>query len=463
MKNHGFNLDLERLHRQDSDWVFGGASQPCLASIPEEEREKYLPDGERQNIGSEKNDCATRSPLNVLETKFNYLYKNNKLKPENKKWLEDTGYIENGKPAFSDRFIAILSGTKPDGNSLKAPIDAIHRYGLIPKKLFPQVSDYNEYYDKTKITDQMIKIGEEFLRRFAINYERVLEIHLKEALKDDMLCVAGYAWPTPVNGVYPKVDYPPNHAWMNFKPLSFAFDNYEESEGDFIKQLSPDYDYYDTCYRVFISKEVTDEEREVGLSVFNVLLEKGLLAFFAEFWRRLTEKKPTETEVTETETVETENEPLMDFTVKTLREKIHEEAIKWLGKDASPLNQAPSHLACMEAVNEIFKNVTGYYISPRNPLSTYWAYLEMKRRKAEFDVVLEPKAGDIIIAPTGFNSPTAPIDHGHIGIFMDSENIASNNSRNGKFEINYTLKSFRDYYSVKGGYPVIIFRAISTV
>src|ERR1041385_1135902 len=121
MKNHGFNVELERQHQSDDDWIFGADSAPCIALIPEAEREQYLPQGELQNIGSEKYDCASRGPINILEAKFTYLYQNYKLNKENRKWLEDNGYVQWGRVLFSDRFIAIKSGTTVGGNSLKAP------------------------------------------------------------------------------------------------------------------------------------------------------------------------------------------------------------------------------------------------------------------------------------------------------------------------------------------------------
>ena len=82
MKQYGFNLELEKSSQSEEDWV--GGTLPDLASIPVAERFDYLPKGERQNIGDEKMDCASRGPLNVLETKFNWLIWNKKLSFEHK-------------------------------------------------------------------------------------------------------------------------------------------------------------------------------------------------------------------------------------------------------------------------------------------------------------------------------------------------------------------------------------------
>ena len=73
IKNHGLNWAKELSEQSSEDWKLGGTGLTCMAEIPEEEREKYLPKGELQNIGEEKMDCVSRGIMNVLEMKFNYL------------------------------------------------------------------------------------------------------------------------------------------------------------------------------------------------------------------------------------------------------------------------------------------------------------------------------------------------------------------------------------------------------
>ena len=89
------NFDLARQLAEESvdDWQFGALSQPGIVSIPERERDAYLPVGETQfSKRDDFQDCASRSPVNHLEALFTYHYKHG-MKPENKKWLEDNGYI----------------------------------------------------------------------------------------------------------------------------------------------------------------------------------------------------------------------------------------------------------------------------------------------------------------------------------------------------------------------------------
>lgn len=299
-KNYGFNKELEIQSQDGSEWVFGGFSQPCIASIPESEREKYLPKGEIQRGKDDFMDCASRGPINILEAKFTYLLQNKKLIPNNEKWLKDNGYVEGDRVLFSDTFIAIKSGTTKSGNSIKAPLQAIENFGLIPKKLLPVRSDmtWDEYHDPKRITPEMETLGRQFKERFTINYEKVLETHYAELLKDDFLNVAGYAWPTPKNGEYPRVDKQPNHVWVNFVRLYYAFDNYVDFDGDFIKKLASNYDFYEYGYRVFISKQ---EDVEAQISVIQQILAK-LFQFLGLI-------KKAEPQIISSPVITTEHEP----------------------------------------------------------------------------------------------------------------------------------------------------------
>ncbi len=254
-----FDLQRELAEQSPDDWQFGAASQPSLVTIPESERDSYLPKGELQfDSKADFTDCASRSPVNHLEALFTYHYRHG-MKPENKKWLEEKGYIQDNKVTFSDRYIAKLSGTTRTGNSLKSPADAIYRYGLVPKKLLPKEEwmGWDDYY--APIPQNLLDLGQEFRKRFTLNYEQVPRSRFDEVLKSDMLGVAGYAWPPPVKEVYPKTEGMQfNHAFLIFKhPQWQIFDNYYDDGaiGDFTKTLAPDYIFFDYGYRMYLSAE----------------------------------------------------------------------------------------------------------------------------------------------------------------------------------------------------------------
>lgn len=283
-KNYGINWAKEIAEQSEEDWEFGADSSLCIGLIPEDEREKYLPVGEVQKGKGDFMDCATRSPINTLETKFNALYQDDHLLPANRKWLQDSGYVEDGRITFSDRFIAILSGTDKQGNSLKAPCHAIHTYGLIPKKMLPANKSmrFEDYHKKSDITEEMKELGQEFLERFPINYERVRDVDFDVVIGEDMIGVAGYAWPKPkANGEYPQTGKSPNHAFLYFADRYTIFDNYiDKHDGDFIKKLARNYSLVGYGYRVFISAENLPNDKSSIIDELKRLLRIGDLTTF---------------------------------------------------------------------------------------------------------------------------------------------------------------------------------------
>ena len=277
MRNYGLNLELEAQHRSETDWLAGAASQAPLFVIPLHERENYLPKGEVQRGKEDMMDCSTRADINILEAYFTYGYKNNKFSPLAKRWLERNGYVNNGKIEFSDAFNAILSGTTRQGNSLKAPLESIRKDGLIPKKMLPLESSmtWEDYHSPERITKEMKYLGSQFAYTFTINYEIVYVNDFEKWLQTDLINVAGYAWPQPVEGVYPRVNYPFNHAFAAYRPKYFIFDNYIDSfDGDFIKHLATDYNFLAYGYRVFISSERTWTESNYWfVEILKVLID----------------------------------------------------------------------------------------------------------------------------------------------------------------------------------------------
>jgi len=254
---NGFDLEREALEQDGTEYHLGAVSLPCLAKnmqdLSFDEVKKYLPKGEVQR--SDYDDmqyCASGSPLNILETKFNYLIAYNLLTEDDLYFLSDNGYIVDGKIQFSDAFVAINAGTTRQGTSLKAPLQAIHAEGLIPKAMLPLESDmtFEDYYNPRRITPQMIYLGKEFLARFNINYEKVYDFSLNESLD-----VAGFAWPNPIDGVYPRSENRFNHAFNRLRPSHKVFDTYTDPvDGDFIKDLAPDYKFLHYGYRLLITR-----------------------------------------------------------------------------------------------------------------------------------------------------------------------------------------------------------------
>ena len=210
-KNYGIDLGKERAEQDGTEWKFGSILT-SLFKVPESEREKSLPKGEVQRSNVEDmQDCATRSPTNELEEQFNYALQNGLLHSDSVNFLERHEYMEEGRVVFADAYNAILSGTTRQGNSLKAPLDTIRKHGMVPKKLLPLLSNmtWEQYHDPKRITKHIREIGEEFAKRFTVNYEQVYASQFKSAMPDGAICVAAFAWPEPVNGTYKRVNAPP--------------------------------------------------------------------------------------------------------------------------------------------------------------------------------------------------------------------------------------------------------------
>lgn len=270
--NHGLNIDLENEHQDGSEWQFGALSLDCIADIPVDERKEWLPQGELQFGTEDFMDCTTRGPVNIYEAKFFYLFRGG-MRPENRSWLKEKGYEKDGRITFSDRFISIKARTTRAGNSLKAPLQTIHESGLIPKDMLPRREGmtFDEYY--SGLTKEMEDLGMEFLTRFSLNYDQVSTKKMQESLNKGLLSVGLHAWPNPQGGIYQKTDDPFNHCVAAFAPLSFIFDNYEDAvDGDFVKQISPDYSLFAWGYRPIISAEHVPEvnqERKPGPSIWD--------------------------------------------------------------------------------------------------------------------------------------------------------------------------------------------------
>ena len=279
---NSFNEQKERDEQRGDEWAFG-AIQTDLAAVPLTERIKYLPTGVVQfNDVMDTNGCVSRTFLNDLEEKLDYFYDNG-MHPALKKWFDDKGYRVNGKFALCDAYIEILSGTTPTGNSLKAPLDAIRKYGVIPASMIPLENgmSWAQYMEPSRITNAHRDLGAEFLRRVTINYEKVMLSEFFNATTVDSLIVAVKAWSAPVDGVYPRIEGDFGHATLRISNEIDVFDTYIP----FLKRLALDYRFFDWGYSLSITAQNPYPNETIAL--FEVLQKYGLLRFFAVAWERL--------------------------------------------------------------------------------------------------------------------------------------------------------------------------------
>jgi uncharacterized protein YcbK (DUF882 family) len=172
-----------------------------------------LPLEEKQhNFKFDTMSCTTFSALNVIETFINFLMYNDKLAISQLEFLNENGYIVNGKANFSDRFTAIMSGTTKEGNYFQNVMDSVRKDGLLPEKdLSFGGSTWEEYHDKTQITEAMKTKSKKILEIFDFAYEWVVlsnsQTELFEAFKQSPIQVA-VTKESPQHAIMlPKIDW----------------------------------------------------------------------------------------------------------------------------------------------------------------------------------------------------------------------------------------------------------------
>jgi hypothetical protein len=424
MKNYGIDLERERAEQDGSEWKFGATSPQCLAAIPLLDRMKYQPPGEYQFGVEDFMDCATRAPINILAAKFTFRHRRMQFLHENGLWLEQNGYVQNGYVDFSDRFTAILSGTTPQGNSFKAPLESIRKDGLIPKWMLPRDAsmNFNRYHNRADITPAMIALGKEFARRFTINYEQVTNI--KGHLYTDEVEVGGFAWPPERNGIFGRSEEPMNHAFKVIEPEYLAFDNYKDSNDDFYKNLSPDYKFYDYGYRVILSAETADPVIAQKQGIIAMLFELLGLSRYLKSLQPAAEPPVIQPKPPEIPTPTPKPVPTPTPSITPLSQRLYDVAFASQGMDLS--RSAPNEQGCAESLSRLINQV-----DPGFPIMLSTASMMPALRK-RYREVTQPEQGDIAIFPT-----VGPIT-GHCGVW-GRNHVLNNNSANGKWSASYTL------------------------
>jgi len=108
-KNFGVLLG-EKIGDYHAD--FAGGALPFVSNVSDGAWKPWLPDGERQSSDNgDSMSCVTFGEINGIET-------------QEKK---QTGV----QPNYSDRWIAKMSNTTPEGNYLTVVADTIRKYGLV--------------------------------------------------------------------------------------------------------------------------------------------------------------------------------------------------------------------------------------------------------------------------------------------------------------------------------------------
>ena len=158
------------INEQPADLFLSGTI-PYVIRNEKGDWEKFLPDGEQQNLPFEfdSKSCVTFSFLNSAEAQIMAI----PLPEEHQKFLQDNGYYRNGRLNFSDIFTAIRSGTSENGNSYPKVGGSIRHDGLVPDLLlsFNGQKTFLEWHNPAQITQALIDLGKKFTEYFDAAYE----------------------------------------------------------------------------------------------------------------------------------------------------------------------------------------------------------------------------------------------------------------------------------------------------
>lgn len=247
----------------NTDWLFG-YNNPVEKRKLTNDWFPYAPTDESQRYSRfDPWDCTSRAKMNVLEFLFNYFIKHNMLSEKAMRFLhgenclEASYFDENGKINFLDKFIGILSDTKPGvGNTFSTPAKIIRKYGLVPETAFPwsehdlNKMSANDYYNKKSI-EHLMPLGKEFLEIFNLFYEVVSRKDFGKAIWFSPIEVGVKAWSK--KGEYYVSDGGVNHDTVLGRITGYnkIFDSYSP----FIKKLILDYQFMSYGYIWFVEEK----------------------------------------------------------------------------------------------------------------------------------------------------------------------------------------------------------------
>lgn len=182
-----------------------------------------LPSDEMQiGVYFDTKACVSFSALNCIEAQLNRMLLTGEVtKEEIAEWLGD-----DGKANLSDRFLAKMSGTTPEGNYMQKVADTLRHFGAVAEKdwNYPRlqrtpVFDWNDFY--AEIPDEVKAKGQRFLEKFEIQYEWVQDGDFAKHLKQAPLQIAiGLCQP-----------WDEEVAGCGIKPAAHAITLYAESGG----------------------------------------------------------------------------------------------------------------------------------------------------------------------------------------------------------------------------------------
>ena len=343
MKNKTQNFGFQIPVIKDSDFFLGEGNLPRIVLQENGNWKDSLPEAEKQLRGViDSTNCVAFASTEQIEV---YEYK---------------AFGERNN--YSDRFVALVSGTTAKGNDPAKVYGAIRDFGLVPEEMCPWSDDIQtiQEYLSWKGVDKDACIAEgkkwkerkDFLHNWVFQMNQPLDEKLnnmKVALRYSPICFDVSAWQTNSEGRYIRFGLS-GHWTMGYNIGDYidVRDSYPPHE----KQLVKDFNFY-FCKRISITKKIpltTEQKKSIWQS---------LILFFRAFLSPQDSEEaikkleplldPNLPISTPSPPIQPSNLPIMP--IKTNKEILLDALPKWIGTDLSPDNMADKSLSCAEGLS----------------------------------------------------------------------------------------------------------------
>lgn len=159
------------------NYVFGSSLSAGGAVLqPDGQWDDFLPPDEFQSVGGfDANDCATQGTLNSVET-----------------LIRRTLNVER---QYSKRFLAVASGTTPQGNDVHKVAETLRKKGVVYEADCPPTgTTWQQFY--APLSNALYGLALAFVAEFAFGHDYVpcAAPNIKDALRYSPLGFSVYAW-----------------------------------------------------------------------------------------------------------------------------------------------------------------------------------------------------------------------------------------------------------------------------
>ena len=180
--------------RTETDYLKGINSPLVSAVFPGFDWRTVRPVLDLQNInGFESFGCVSWTGVQAVEEMLNALIRQNRLPQTHLDFLNENGYIVNGKVVCSKAYIWVLSATgQGSGNTFGNVASAIKNSGLIPESIYPfnpaPGAKWSDVYKQP--TQKMLDMGKRFKDFFDIGYHYLTDKNFSQHLDDGPIQIA---------------------------------------------------------------------------------------------------------------------------------------------------------------------------------------------------------------------------------------------------------------------------------